>query len=108
MTAGGYLRADATSHNVTAVRRMMRDSRRTLEDVAARQSELAPLQSSKMLANLADWANRVMTGGAVYSAEGLILRMVSPGHPEAAVDLGGLPSGSDSHFQHVAALWPSL
>jgi hypothetical protein len=106
--AATFLHADAKSHNVAAVKKMLRECRRDLEAVAAKQSELKSLRSADTIARLADWGNRATGGKDSYSASGKHVARSRGGIIKADIDLGALPHDLEERWKRIEALWPSL
>lgn len=106
--AAAFLHANAKSHNVAAVKKLLRECRRDLEAVSAKQSELKSLKSEAIIAKLADWGNRATGGKDSYRASGKRIERLRGGIIKADIDLGALPNDLEQRWAKIEASWPSL
>jgi len=106
--AGNHLHIEAKRHNIVAVKKMMRDCRRDLEEIANHQNGLSFLLSIKTLNLVAQWGNRSMNGNDTYHSQGLKLEVKRHGSSTGSVDLGRLPRQLDDFWENAKGLWPSL
>lgn len=106
--AATFLHADAKSHNVAAVKKLLRECRRDLKAVAVKQSELKSLRSEANIAKLADWGNRATGGKDSYRASDKRIARFRGGLIKADVDLGALPRDIEALWSKIEEIWPSL
>lgn len=104
----GRLHHESTATNVAVVRRMLREFRESLENVAAMQSQLKSLSSDTLIAKFASWGNQSIKGRDSYSSNGSVMFRHKNGEEVASFDFAAFPVGLDRYWDDVLAAWPNI
>lgn len=106
--AAGFLHSNAKPHNILAVKQLVRDCRKRLEDIAGQQRQLKSLATEKSVGQLAYWGNAVLGEKNTYLANGKKLTAALGDMKHGEVDFGSIPNDLQAHMEAVQAMWPSI
>lgn len=104
----GYLSADATTQNITAVKRLMKTCRDSLEIVAKKQEKLKSLKIESTVAKISEWGNLALNSKEKYKVSGQLLFSIQNENIQGSFNFEDFPSDLDLYWHKILENWPRL